>query len=309
MKTTSIVLAGLFVAQAAVAGVLYYNTSSQRAVRPEGALLALDADALQQIQIEGDNESVVLKNTDGTWLIDDTGLPAEPFTVEQTVKALTDMQLGWAVANTAASHQQLEVADDNFQRRVTIASGDDESAEILIGTSPGFKRSHVRKRGADEVYSVAINTFDLPTTTTDWLDKSLLQIEGVNSVTLNDTALVQQDDQWVFGDGSDNTDQTKAAELVSALEGLRVTGVAKDTADDVAFETVAVKAGDAEYEYRFAAVDDEYVVGRQDIDALFSLSQSAYDNVIGVELLEPESADDAPSSDESGSANESDQAD
>jgi hypothetical protein len=307
MKTTSIVLAGLFVAQAAVAGVLYYNTSSQRAVRPEGALLALDADALQQIQIEGDNESVVLKNNDGTWLIGDTGLPAEPFTVEQTVKALTDMQLGWAVANTAASHQQLEVADDNYQRRVSISSGDD-SAEILVGTSPGFKRSHVRKEGADEVYSVAINTYDLPTNTTDWLDKSLLQIEGVSSVTLNGEALVQQDEQWVFGD-SDNTDQTKAAELVSALEGLRVTGVAENPSDDIAFETVAVKAGDAEYEYRFAAVNDEYLVGRQDIDALFSLSQSAYDSVIGVELLVSESVDDAPSSDEPGSANESDQAD
>ncbi len=217
------------------------------------------------------------------------------------------MQLGWAVANTASSHQQLEVADDNYQRRVSISSGDD-SAEILVGTSPGFKRSHVRKEGADEVYSVAINTYDLPTNTTDWLDKSLLQIEGVSSVTLNGEALVQQDEQWVFGD-SDNTDQTKAAELVSALEGLRVTGVAENPSDDIAFETVAVKAGDAEYEYRFAAVNDEYLVGRQDIDALFSLSKSAYDNVIGVELLVSESVDDAPSSDEPGSANESDQAD
>ena len=188
---------------------------------------------------------------------------------------------------------------------MSISSGDD-SAEILVGTSPGFKRSHVRKEGADEVYSVAINTYDLPTNTTDWLDKSLLQIEGVSSVTLNGEALVQQDEQWVFGD-SDNTDQTKAAELVSALEGLRVTGVAENPADDIAFENVAVKAGDAEYEYRFAAVNDEYLVGRQDIDALFSLSKSAYDNVIGVELLVSESVDDAPS--EPGSANESDQAD
>lgn len=298
MKSLSTILVGLFAAQLAVAGVLYFNTWNQRSVRPQGSLLTLDASEVDQLLIEGEGESVTLDKKQDTWLIGSTGLPADTSRVDSAIQSFSDMQLGWSVASSDASHQQLEVADDNYQRRVKISSGGDTVGDIFIGTSPGFKRSHVRKEGADEVYSVAINTFDLPPESSDWLDKTLLQVADVSSVRVNDKELLKKDEQWVY-DGSDNTDQDKASGLVTAFESLRVTEIFDQGADELDFEKVVLKTGDDEYEFGFASLDNNYLVSRQDIDSIFKISKSSYDKVVAVDLLlpepepEPEPASDA----------------
>lgn len=287
MKSTSMVLAALLAAQVVVAGALYYNTTSQRAVRPQGNLLSLDADAVEQISIESDNESVVLEKSDGVWSIGEIALPAEQSRVKQLLDTFSDLKPGWAVATSDSSHQQLEVADSKYQRRVMMSDGDGTVGDLYLGTSPGFKRSHVRKEGTDEVYSVAVNTFDLPAKALDWLDKTLLQVADVKSVALQDKLLTSPEEgQWVY-QGSDNTDQEKAAEMAGAFENLRVTGIA-DTADDVEFQSVAVSAADEEYNFRFAVNGDNYLVAREDIDTVFQISKSTYDKVIEVDLLLPE---------------------
>jgi hypothetical protein len=305
MKSTALVLVGLFVAQLAVAGVLYYNTWSQRAVRPQGNLLALSAEEVSRLSIEGEGESVTLERKDDTWVIASSGLPAETSRVDTALQSFSDMKLGWAVASTDASHQQLEVADDNYQRRVTLNKGDDIVGEIFIGTSPGFKRSHVRRQGTDEVYSVAINAFDLPPEPGNWLDSALLQVADISSVTIDNKELTRVDDQWVY-DGSSNTDQDVAGELVSALEDLRVTEVAEVTASDLEFQQLRLTAGDAEYEFGFANKESDYLVTRQDIDAVFKISKSSYDRVVAAELITPEPATEPPgepASDDSGEDN------
>ena len=292
MKSASIILVGLFVAQVAVAGALYFNTWSQRAVRPQGSFLALDSTEVDQLSIEGEGESVKLSKEQDAWRLASTGLPADASRVESTIQSISDMQLGWAVASSTASHQQLEVADDKYQRRIKIGSGGSTVGDIFVGTSPGFKRSHVRKEGGDEVYSVAINAYDLPAGLSDWLDKGLLQVDDVSSVSINDKALLKEDDQWVF-DGSDNTDQGKAADLVKEFEAMRVTGIFDGSADELEFAKVQLKAADNEYEFGFASWDDDYLVTRQDIDSVFKISQSSYDRVIDADLLLPEPAEDS----------------
>lgn len=306
MKSTALVLVGLFVAQLAAAGVLYYNTWSQRAVRPQGSLLTLSADDVSRLSIEGEGDSVTLERKEGSWTIASSGLPAETSRVDSALQSFTDMKLGWAVASTDVSHQQLEVADDNFQRRVILNNGEETVGDIFIGTSPGFKRSHVRRQGADEVYSVAVNAFDLPPEPANWLDKSLLQVLDISSVTIDSKELTKVDDQWVY-DGSDNTDQDIAGDLVSALEDLRVTDVAELNADDAEFQTLLLQAGDVKYEFGFANKDSDYLVTRQDINAVFKISKSSYDRIVAVELITPEPAteDAAPgelTSDETGAS-------
>jgi len=299
MKSTSIVLIGLFVAQLAVAGVLYYNTASQRAVRPQGSLLSLDDGAIDQISIEGEDNSVTLEKKQESWLIASSGLPAEQSKIEQALETLNQMKLGWAVATSDASHQQLEVAEDNYQRRVMINSGNETVSDIFIGTSPGFKRSHVRKQGADDVYSAAVNAFDLPASDADWLDKALLQVSDITTLKIDDKELVKNEEKWVF-DGSEDTDQEKALQLISAFEGMRVTDIATDIAagqDELVFELITLKAGDDEFSYRFANRNDDYLLARDDIDFVFKIAKSSYDSVMEIELLSEAEQVATPSAD------------
>lgn len=287
MKSTSIVLVGLFVAQVAAAGVLYYNTMSQRSVRPQGSLLAYDSDVVDQISVqEGENTITLVKKQDD-WVIESNQLPAQRVRVDQAIQTLGDMQLGWSVASSDGSHQQLEVADDKYQRRVKVSGGDATLGDIFIGTSPGFKRSHVRVADTDEVYSVAVNAFDFPTKVGEWIDKSLLQATNITSVTIDEKVLEQKDDQWVY-DGNQSTDQEKVAELIKVFENLRVNDISDVAAEGLEFESVALTADGQDYDYRFAASGSDYLVARADIDSLFKISQDSYDKVVAAELLAPD---------------------
>jgi len=284
MKTTTVLLTGLFLAQVAAAGVLYFNKVSQRSVRPEGTLLALEQADPDFISIEGDESTINLQRQDATWTVASNGLPVDVEKLDSVLDALKALQLGWAVATTDASHTQLEVADDNFQRRVSIKQGDEMIGELYLGTSPGFRRTHARRAGQSDVYSVAVNTYDLPDSTEGWLDKSLLQVTEVAAVQIDGKPLSKDGDNWVF-DGSDQTDQEQASELVRSFENLRVLDVVEEVEESVEFSTVSVTSDNDGYEYRFGETDGSYMVARSDVDATFSISQATYDKIINAELL------------------------
>lgn len=300
MKTTTVLLTGLFLGQVAVAGALYFNTVSQRSVRPEGNLLALAETEVDSISIEGDENTITLEKNDDLWTVAANGLPVDPEKLNNALDTLKELQLGWAVATTDASHRQLEVADDNYQRRVVFRQGDDQLGDLYLGTSPGFRRTHARRGGEDEVYSVAVNTYDLPDNTEGWLDRALLQVGGVTSVQINGKPLSKEGDNWAF-DGSDQTDQVKASELVSSFENMRVLSLFEEDDDSVEFSTVTVAADNNEFDYRFGELDGDYLVSRRDIDATFTISKSSYDKVINAELVLPGSTETENSASESGS--------
>lgn len=288
MKTSSLILMTLLAAQLALAGGLFFNTVNQRAVRPQGSMLELDANTVTQLSIKSEDNAVMLEKKQDKWLISSSGLPAEQSRVEKAIKSLGDMQLGWSVATSDSSHQQLEVADNKYQRRVNISTdGNGSIPDIFLGTSPGFKRSHVRKDGTDEVYSAAINTYDLPAKPLDWLDKTLLQISDVTQLVVKDDVLELKEDQWIH-DGGNAVDQEKAAALVQAFDDLRVIDTVKPDSDNLDFQTVTLKSGDNEHQYQFGTVDDDYLVARTDIDQIFKISKSSYDKIIAVDLYLPE---------------------
>ena len=160
--------------------------------------------------------------------------------------------------------------------------------ELYLGTSPGFRRTHARRAGQSDVYSVAVNTYDLPDSTEGWLDKSLLQVTEVAAVQIDGKPLSKDGDNWVF-DGSDQTDQEQASELVRSFENLRVLDVVEEVEESAEFSTVSVTSDNDGYEYRFGETDGSYLVARSDVDATFSISQATYDKIINAELLLRES--------------------
>ncbi|MGR9053327.1 MAG: DUF4340 domain-containing protein [Gammaproteobacteria bacterium] len=288
MNKTFYWLGGLLGLQLLLAlGLLWYGGTDRTANRV--ALFDFAVDSIDGVKIgDGEHEAVLAKK-DGRWQLPELEqLPATASKVTDVLNKLAGFKPVWPVTATAASHNRFEVAEDKFQRRIRLYQGETLKAEIYLGTSPGFRKSHVRKAGDDAVYSIALNGFEVPAENSGWLDKSLLAATGVNAIEGSDYALEKADGNWRFaGAGeAEGTQQAldtgKAGQLASALGGLTVLGIA-DKAPEGEPITLKVTTPDGTRSYSFFETDDKYFVGRDDRKIVFSLSQFDYDRIAKVD--------------------------
>ncbi|MFA0039029.1 DUF4340 domain-containing protein [Vibrio chagasii] len=66
--------------------------------------------------------------------------------------------------------------------------------ELYVGTSPGFKRSHIRQEEDDDVYALEFSAYKASTKDSDWLDKSLLALPSVKRIKGENFELIKEDD-------------------------------------------------------------------------------------------------------------------
>lgn len=281
-------LGGLLVLQLLIAvGLLWWGGDERARQEP---LLSFDPAKIDGIKIGNGTDTVFLVRQDGHWLIPELDrLPAPDAKVEGILNKLENFKPAWPVATTAASHQRFEVGDDKFQRKVQFLQGETVAAEWYLGTSPGFRKSHIRKAGDDGVYTIVMSGFDLPAQKGDWLDKGLLGATGITGIKGPDYVLEKADGAWRFAKNDAEqkqealeTDQDKAQQLASALTGLQVLGVAEKVPDNTV-ETLEVTTPEGSWTYRFMKVDDKYFVGRNDRQTVFALSQFDYDRITQVD--------------------------
>ncbi len=300
MKIRSTILAALLVLQLVIAGGLLYASHSKKVTRPEGMLLTFDPAAISKVEIaDSDEASVVLsKNGDKWQLPDNSNVPADGTKMDALVTAMSELQTGWAVATKASSHAQLEVAEDDHQRRVKLYEGDQLVGDLYIGTSPGMRRVHARKVDTDEVYSVALNSYDMPAATADWLQKDILAAKEITALSLADAKLSKQDDAWQIAIGESEAvaaDDGKVNALTGAIQRLRVQDVAAGLPADATPVSVSVTAEGGELEYQLVEAGEEYYASRSDIDAVFTIQKSDYESIANVSAdelkVDPEPAE------------------
>lgn len=224
------ILSGLLVLQLIAAAGLLWRSNSEGDFSSATQLIAFDSSAVTEIVIAEQEDSVTLTRTDDQWQMDDEYQTlAAADKIDEVLSTLSDLKPGLPVANTAGSHAQLEVADDAYQRRLTVKAGDDTVADLYLGTSPGFRKSHARQIDQNEVYAVRLNTFDVPADHDDWLDGNLLRFSDVTSIEADGIKLARADDQWSIEAPSDRAEShevgtTEIESVLSQLSSLRVTG-------------------------------------------------------------------------------------
>jgi hypothetical protein len=132
-------------------------------------LLPFDIEAVTGIEIQMPAE------TDGDAPADAEGDPCEDgWTLPDLGRFPGQRHAGAAVAGqprrpdpaAAGRHQRdaqqrFKVADDAFERRLTLRGADGELATLIVGDSPGFRRVFARVAGEDAVYDLRLALFDL----------------------------------------------------------------------------------------------------------------------------------------------------
>ncbi len=231
----------LLALQLALIALLYGLDRSGEA--PEvSPLLEFDASAVDELVIEEPNSAPLrlARNASGWKLVvpgeEAPSTPADADKVEETLDKLADLAAPWPVATSASAEARFEVADDNHQRAVRLAVGGKQVASLLLGTSPGFRRLHVRESGDNRIFEVDLAHFDFSDNADDWIDRSVLAAAG-------DVTALERAGAWqmTLGDGgwsltgenasdpATAVDAAKASDLVARFANLRILGAATTT--------------------------------------------------------------------------------
>ena len=171
-KTT---LGALLAIQLVVIGVLLAARSG--GIEEPPVFLSFDADAIDGLSVSNSEGSVELSKVDGMWQLPD-GVPAAGFKIESVLERMSNAAGGWPVANTGSSRARFEVTEQSHQRHITVRAGEETVADIFLGTSPGYRKTHARRAGDDDLYAIKFSNYEAGVKTSDWLDRSLLRPDG-----------------------------------------------------------------------------------------------------------------------------------
>lgn len=156
-------------------------------------VLSFDRERVDQLLVEGPNDAQVrLTRRDGSWTLPELGdFPADATRVAQLVARLAELQAGPPVATSAAAQPRFRVDDTDFERRVTLFSGDDRLTAIYLGSSPGMGQIHVRADGSDAIHVVELAAFDIPVQTDEWIDRLLVRVplQDIAAIAIDDLRL------------------------------------------------------------------------------------------------------------------------
>jgi hypothetical protein len=221
-------LAALLILQIGLA-VLLGQDGTLTPTTGSAPLLDLDIALVDRIEVESgaeeaDPSPVRLERDGEAWLLPALdGFPVSATRVQQVLDDLDGLTRPLPVATSREAQRRFRVADDAFERRLTLGAGADE-VTLIIGDSPGFRRLFARVDGEEMVYDLRLGLFDLGTSADDWIDRGRLQFDRgeIERVAVQDRAgepwaLVRAEDGWSLEGSDDDIDQEMAASLIGAV--------------------------------------------------------------------------------------------
>lgn len=231
MKTLISLLAALLVLQVG----LFFFTGSLRqqlgAYETNEPLLDFQPAEIDTISITGtEGQVVILQKKKGSWTLPDAfDAPADMTAVNALLDKLKSLKKGWPVATTKDAASRFKVAADNFERDIVLKNGSQIKAELLVGTSPMFRKVNVRLPRNDEIISVSFAANDAGVRPEDWLNRAMLTFDAKKITDLHigplhlerkDTALVPVDMA-----PDETVDAEAVGKLVNSLAGIRIEAI------------------------------------------------------------------------------------
>ena len=223
-KPTLAVLGALLAGQLLIVAVLM--AAQAGGVREPEPFLAFDAAIADAVEVSNEDGSVRLAREGDAWMLEG-GLPADDSKVTELLDKLADAGGGWPVATSDSTAERFEVTEKSHQRRIRIGAGEDDLADIFLGTSPGYLRVHARHAEGGDVYAIEFSNYEAGVKPGDWLERSLLRPEGTLSRierTGEDGFTITRTDDDVWESGDTTLDPDEVRTFVGRFTGLNVTG-------------------------------------------------------------------------------------
>lgn len=227
------ILAGVLVLQLVVAAFVFW---------PRGATIAGAAPAFSDLKAEdvvalriseaGDNE-IALRKVSGEWVLPDAAnYPVQSTKVSPVLDKLVGLSTKRLVTRTDDSHRRLQVASDDYVRRLEIETAAGDIHALFLGSSPAYGATHFRVEGRDETYITdGLSTWELNTAQNSWIDTTYVDVplDQVTSFALTNpqgSLTLTQDAEGTWSleglEEGETLDQNLATSLVRRVASLRM---------------------------------------------------------------------------------------
>lgn len=258
-------------------------------------LFSFNPSSFEKIIIDDGNDQMTLLKSNEKWSFyhSEELLPADSFKIDGFLSKIRELKADWPTAKTFSSHKRFEVAEDAYQRKVCLYSSKKESPlEFFFGSSPSFKKIHLRKKDQKEVFAVNLNLYELSTNPSEWLDKSLLSVEEINKIKGSDFSIEKIDELWVFSqDASSETslrkikvDAEKVENFLSALSRLHIVNLAQKEQPTSPPISLEIESSNQRWTYQFFSDENSHYISRSDLNSLFQLSKIDYEKFANISL-------------------------
>jgi len=271
MSKTNKILGVLLAIQLLLTGYLFW--SGRSTVNPGVELLGgLTADQVQRLVVgESADRQVVLNKKGKEWLVElapGRDYPADPEKVESMLGRLAGLKSGRLVSRTKGGQRRLEVAADQYNRKVELVT-EKGSRTLYLGTSPSYQSIHARVGDSDEVYLIRdLAAWELPGESSGWwqtryLDvdpAQVLEVELSNRQGTLHLSRTSAEESWRFDGEAGQPDAKKVADLLPALCRVTINQVVADTAWQPKGQpeaTLKLKTGDRQEELTIWPRPDE----------------------------------------------------
>ncbi len=229
MNRTQQILTGLLIVQIIAVALVFWPQQNVSVSEPFFGELTVDQiDALTIEDNQGNSVSFE-RVTDG-WVLSGTdGFPANAETIEALLEKMLSVKTGRMIASSEESYARLQVADDDFSRRVWFKDQNGDEHVLYVGSSAGVAATHVRAAGLKEVYLTdAVNSYDFSSQAKSWINAVYVKIPTaqIQKMTLENASgtLVfentgAEEDNWIM-DGLGADEEFNSNNLVSMLTRL-----------------------------------------------------------------------------------------
>ncbi len=174
-----------------------------------------------------DEKSITLLRDAENWTVKELeGFPADGTKVESLLEDLEGLRVRRPVVSSSRSHGAFKVKGDDFEARIKIweDGGDDPRVDLVLGSSPNYRLTHMRLSNDDRVYEVrGLATYDVRADASVWADKQLLDVdeEAITGLKLSNAEgsfeLSREDETWTIVAPSDWADKALDQEKLDAL--------------------------------------------------------------------------------------------
>jgi hypothetical protein len=234
MKRHNQILAAVLVIQITLSIVVFWPKSAATGAS-EPLFPDLQAGDILALTIaDADGNSIVLRQVTGSWILpgaDD--YPAQADKITPLLDKIVGLTTGRLVTRTDASHKRLQVAPDDFVRRIDFETAGGTKHTLYLGSSPRYGATHFRVEGQSETYLTDdIPTWDTNATAASWVATAYLSVpqDDITKMTLentNGTFTFAKDDEgnWTMdGLAADETlDETKVTDSIRRAASVNMT--------------------------------------------------------------------------------------
>jgi hypothetical protein len=181
MDRRNVILSAILVVQLALVAFLFWpNRGGSVAV---GALVpGVEEAGVTGVKIQAPDGTIELvKEGDGWVLANYGGYPVDTLKVSDLVTKLLSIDTSRLVADTASSHPRLQVAENDYVRKIDLTGGG-QTQTVYVGSSPSLRATNVRAAGSDAVYlSGDLRGSDIRTDVSGWVDLIYFQTPGADA--------------------------------------------------------------------------------------------------------------------------------